>query len=159
MIPASRSVKTVKKIINLPDPMVLDIDRLAIGDYSKRSCFVEAAIRTYRRDLWRDYSEFSMIAESSNLKLMESFECEYQMLMSRLEADLELFKRYESDEETAIGVMLTEELLRNIKPMLDKAGPLKNLQMFARLAVARELEAYEDSSPRVVELKGRVDQE
>ena len=59
MIPASRSVKTVKKIINLPDPMVLDIDRLAIGDYGKRSNFVETAIRIYKRDLSRLYSELT----------------------------------------------------------------------------------------------------
>lgn len=150
MIPASRSVKTVKKIINLPDPMVLDIDRLAIGDYSNRSSFVESAIRIYRRDLTRLYSELSMTAQNSDISLEEALMKQYDSLKKHLQDDFERFEMYESDDVTAIGISLTEELLMNIDAFIDKEGPAKNLQMFARLAVTRELKLYEKSTPAIV---------
>lgn len=155
MIPASRSVKTMKKIINLPDPMVLDIDRLAIGDYSKRSGFVESAIRIYRRDLYRLYGELSMAAQSSDMSLEEALMKQHDSLMKQLQEDYERFERYESDDVTAIGISLTDELLRGVDAFIDKEGPVRNLQMFARLAVARELEIYERSTPKKITLLGR----
>lgn len=150
MIPASKSVKTVKKIVNLPDPMVTDMDRLAIGDFGNRSNFVETAIRIYKRDLLRSYAGLAMAAQSSDMDLTESLKHQHDMFMDLLHKDLELYERYESDGVTAIGLCLTEELLRNINALLDREGPLKNLQMFARLAVARELETYELSTSKII---------
>lgn len=150
MIPASRSVKTVKKIINLPDPMVLDIDRLAIGDYGKRSNFVETAIRIYKRDLSRLYSELTMAAQSSDMNLDEALKRQHDVFMSYIQKDLKRYEQYESDDVTAIGLYLTDELLRNIDTFIDRDGPIKNLQIFARLAIARELEIYEISTIRFV---------
>lgn len=150
MIPASRSVKTVKKIINLPDPMVLDIDRLAIGDYGKRSNFVETAIRIYKRDLSRLYSELTMAAQSSDMNLDEALKRQHDVFMSYLQKDLKRYEQYESDDVTAIGLYLTDDLLRNIDTFIDRDGPIKNLQIFARLAIARELEIYEISAIRFV---------
>lgn len=153
MIPASRSVKTVKKIINLPDPMVLDIDRLAIGDYSKRSSFVEVAIRVYRRDLFKLYGKMSINFGNSNLGLKEALGNQYEMLLDQLRLDYDNYKKFESEDITAIGISLTEELLQNIDIFIDKNGPVKNLQVFARLAVARELNVYSESIPAIIELK------
>lgn len=130
--------------------MVLDIDRLAIGDYSKRSSFVESAIRIYRRDLSRLYSELSMIAQSSDMNLEEALMHQHDSLMDQLQEDHERFGRYESDEVTAIGISLTDELLKGIDMFIDKEGPVRNLQMFARLAVARELEIYERSAAKTI---------
>lgn len=152
MIPASRSVKTVKKIINLPDPMVLDIDRLAIGDYGKRSNFVETAIRIYKRDLTRLNAELSMTIQSSNMNLGEAEKQQYEMFQEYLRKDLERYEKYGSDDVTAVGLYLTDELLRYVDIFIDKNGPIKNLQMFARMAVARELETYELSTPRIISL-------
>ena len=152
MIPASRSVKTVKKIINLPDPMVLDIDRLAIEDYGKRSKFVETAIRIYKRDLTRLNAELSVRVQCSDLNLGEAEKQQYEMFQEYLRKDLERYVKYGSDDVTAIGLYLTDELLRFIDIFIDKNGPIKNLQMFARMAVARELETYELSAPRIIAL-------
>lgn len=152
MIPASRSVKTVKKIINLPDPMVLDIDRLAIEDYGKRSNFVETAIRIYKRDLTRLNAELSVRVQSSDLNLGEAEKQQYEMFQECLRKDLERYVKYGSDDVTAIGLYLTDELLRFIDIFIDKNGPIKNLQMFARMAVTRELETYELSAPRIIAL-------
>ena len=152
MIPASRSVKTVKKIINLPDPMVLDIDRLAIGDYGKRSNFVETAIRIYKRDLMRLDAESSMTMQSSEMNLVESAKQKYEMFLEYIWKDLKRYEKYESDDVTAVGLYLTDELLRYIDIFIDKNGPIKNLQMFARMAVAKELETYELSTPKIIAL-------
>lgn len=152
MIPASRSVETVKKIINLPDPMVLDIDRLAIGDYGKRSNFVETAIRIYKRDLTRLNAELSMTVQNSNLNMDEAAKKQYEMFQECLRKDLERYEKYGSDDVTAVGLYLTDELLRYIDVFIDKNGPIKNLQMFARMAVARELKTYELSAPKIIAL-------
>lgn len=152
MIPASRSVKTVKKIINLPDPMVLDIDRLAIGDYGKRSNFVETAIRIYKRDLMRLDAKLSMTMQNSDMNLVESAKQKYEVFLEYLWKDLERYEKYESDDVTAIGLYLTDELLRNIDIFIDKNGPIKNLQMFTRMAVTKELETYELSTPKTIAL-------
>ena len=153
MIPESRSVKTVKKIINLPDPMVLDIDRLAIGDYGKRSNFVETAIRIYKRDLSRLYAELTMVAQNSDMSLDKALKRQHDVFMSYLQKDLKRYEQYESDDVTAIGLYLTDELLRNIGAFIDRNSPIKNLQLFARLAVAKELEMYDASSPRMIEVE------
>lgn len=150
MIPASRSVRTVKKIINLPDPMVLEIDRLTIGDYGKRSNFVETAIRVYRRDLSRLHADLSMVAQDSDTSLDEALKHQHDLFTEELVKDLERYERYESNEVTAIGLYLTDELLKNVGVFIDKEGPIKNLQMFARMAVAKELEIYRECTPSVV---------
>lgn len=150
MIPVSKSVKTVKKIINLPDPMVLDIDRLAIGDYSKRSGFVESAIRIYKRDLIRLHDELSETYDNSKLKIMKAAECQHEAFQNHIHMDYDNYRKYESEDVTSIGISLTEGLLEIIDAFLDKEGPMKNLQMFARFAVARELGLYEISSPATV---------
>lgn len=153
MIPASRNVKTVKKIINLPDPMVLDMDRLAIGDYGKRSNFVETAIRIYKRDLSRLYAELAMAAQSSDMSLDKALKRQHDVFIGYLQKDLKRYEQYESDDVTAIGLYLTDELLRNIEVFIDRSGPIKNLQLFTRMAVAKELENYRTSVPRIIEIR------
>ena len=51
-----------------------------------------------------------------------------------------------------MGLYLTDELLRYIDVFIDNNGPIKNLQMFARMAVARELKTYELSAPKIIAL-------
>ena len=74
------------------------------------------------------------------------------MFQECLRKDLERYEKYGSDDVTAVGLYLTDELLRYIDVFIDKNGPIKNLQMFARMAVARELETYELSTPRIISL-------
>ena len=84
------------------------------------------------------------------MNLDEALKRQHDVFMSYIQKDLKRYEQYESDDVTAIGLYLTDELLRNIDTFIDRDGPIKNLQIFARLAIARELEIYEISTIRFV---------
>lgn len=88
---------------------------------------VHSAIRIYRRDLYRLYGELSMAAQSSDMSLEETLMRQHDSLMKQLQEDYERFERYESDDVTAIGISLTDELLKGIDTFIDREGPVKNL--------------------------------
>ena len=50
MIPAPGREPTEKKLINIPDKLVEEIDKWAIGMFSSRAEFLDEAIRTFTRD-------------------------------------------------------------------------------------------------------------
>ena len=144
MIRATMKVKTVKKLINIPDDLVREMDVLADGFYPTRSDFLSHATISFIRnrmnqnrlnfvtyqDQYRDDDLVEKIFEESELGIRD--------------LKKELLPKYVSKDVTPITLYITEKQLETILIcFITDYGELRNLQEFVRLAAAyyvRELD-------------------
>ena len=136
MIPAPGREPTEKKLINLPDKLVEEIDRWAIGMFSSRAEFLDEAIRTFTRDrlfndrktivkLQKEYTGEALGVEA----LRKSWESIWKLT--------EKTWKYESTTYTPMTIYITKYQMKVISNcFIFPEGPLKNIQDYARLAAA-----------------------
>ena len=123
MIPAPGREPTEKKLINLPDKLVEEIDRWAIGMFSSRAEFLDEAIRTFTRD--RLFSDRKTIVKLQR----KSWESIWKLT--------EKTWKYESTTYTPMTIYITKYQMKVISNcFIFPEGPLKNIQDYARLAAA-----------------------
>jgi Arc/MetJ-type ribon-helix-helix transcriptional regulator len=144
MIPVTRKEPTEKKIIKLPDKLVEEIDRVAIGLYSSRSEFLNEAIRSFTRD--RINTDRKVI-----VKIQRTFEGDALAMEALKRSQISLWKlgekmwKYESSDFTAVTAYVTSYQLETIRTcFLFDDGPLKTLQDYARLAAAVQVETIDE---------------
>jgi len=139
MMKAARKEPTVKKIVNLSDELVEEIDDLAIGMYSNRSEFLTEAIRSFtRRRINLDRVAIDKLQEeySGDELACRALERSQNALRKLKRAS----DRYESDDVTPISVYITRYQLDVILScFVSKDGAVRNLQEYARIAAVSEL--------------------
>ena len=144
MIRAKMKVSTVKKLINIPDDLVVRMDTLANGYYPTRSDFLSHATISFIRNrmninrvnlvtFQEDYKDEMLVD-----KIYEASEAGLRDLKK------ELMPKYPSKDVTPVTLYITEKQLETIQIcFISDYGELRNLQEFVRLAAAyyvRELE-------------------
>jgi hypothetical protein len=144
MIRATMKVKTVKKLINLPDDLVNRIDILANGYYPTRSDFLSHATISFIRNRM-NCNRLNLVTYQNDYKdldLVEKIFEESELGLRELKK--ELLPKYVSREVTPITLYITEKQFETILIcFITDYGELRNLQEFVRLAAAyyvRELE-------------------
>jgi len=137
-------VKTVKKLINLPDDLVNRIDILANGYYPTRSDFLSHATISFIRNRM-NCNRLNLVTYQNDYKdldLVEKIFEESELGLRELKK--ELLPKYVSREVTPITLYITEKQFETILIcFITDYGELRNLQEFVRLAAAyyvRELE-------------------
>ena len=144
MIRATMKVKTVKKLINLPDDLVNRIDILANGYYPTRSDFLSHATISFIRNRM-NCNRLNLVTYQNDYKDLDLVEKIFEESESGLrELKKELLPKYVSREVTPITLYITEKQFETILIcFITDYGELRNLQEFVRLAAAyyvRELE-------------------
>ena len=140
MIHAIRKEKTEKRLIKIPDRLMADIDAKAIGFYGNRSEFITEAIRSFTRDrLRKDREEILELQKTMDgTDLMNAAYDHSQISIKRLKS---ILVQYRSEEYTGVTIYLPYTLLDYIEScFISEEGELRNLQEFARLAAAHELD-------------------
>ena len=137
-------VKTVKKLINLPDDLVNRIDILANGYYPTRSDFLSHATISFIRNRM-NCNRLNLVTYQNDYKDLDLVEKIFEESESGLrELKKELLPKYVSREVTPITLYITEKQFETILIcFITDYGELRNLQEFVRLAAAyyvRELE-------------------
>ena len=137
-------VKTVKKLINLPDDLVNRIDILANGYYPTRSDFLSHATISFIRNRM-NCNRLNLVTYQNDYKDLDLVEKIFEESESGLrELKKELLPKYISREVTPITLYITEKQFETILIcFITDYGELRNLQEFVRLAAAyyvRELE-------------------
>ena len=140
MIPAPQREQTEKKLINIPDKLIEEIDVWAMGMYSSRAEFLDEAVRTFTRD--RLYADSRMMAKLQ--KEYEGEELGVEALKRSWESIWKLTQKtwkYESTSYTPMTIYITRYQANVIERCyLFPAGPLKTIQDYARLATAIHVE-------------------
>ena len=144
MIRATMKVKTVKKLINLPDDLVNRIDILANGYYPTRSDFLSHATISFIRNRM-NCNRLNLVTYQNDYKDLDLVDKIFEESESGLrELKKELLPKYVSREVTPITLYITEKQFETILIcFITDYGELRNLQEFVRLAAAyyvRELE-------------------
>lgn len=136
MIGAPKKGKTIKKIVKLPDNLVREIDENAIGFYTSRSEFVSEAIRNLTRkrlredrDFFKDHPEGYHEYNDVNDELIQFSQGAFFKLMRET-------KQYYSDIYSPVSVYIPDIELSYIELYTGKDRAIRNLQEYARLAVA-----------------------
>lgn len=137
-------VKTVKKLINLPDDLVNRIDILANGYYPTRSDFLSHATISFIRNRM-NCNRLNLVTYQNDYKDLDLVDKIFEESESGLrELKKELLPKYVSREVTPITLYITEKQFETILIcFITDYGELRNLQEFVRLAAAyyvRELE-------------------
>ena len=137
-------VKTVKKLINLPDDLVNRIDILANGYYPTRSDFLSHATISFIRNRM-NCNRLNLVTYQNDYKDLDLVEKIFEESESGLrELKKELLPKYVSREVTPITLYITEKQFETILIcFITDYGELRNLQEFVRLAAAyyvRDLE-------------------
>ena len=137
-------VKTVKKLINLPDDLVSRIDILANGYYPTRSDFLSHATISFIRNRM-NCNRLNLVTYQNDYKDLDLVDKIFEESESGLrELKKELLPKYVSREVTPITLYITEKQFETILIcFITDYGELRNLQEFVRLAAAyyvRELE-------------------
>ncbi len=144
MIRATMKVKTVKKLINIPDDLVMKMDVLADGYYPTRSDFLSHATISFIRNRM-NINRVNLVTYQEELKGDDLVDRIFEESESGIrELKKELLPNYVSKEVTPITLYITEKQLETIGVcFITDYGELRNLQEFVRLAAAfyvRELE-------------------
>ena len=137
MIRATQKVKTVKKLINIPDDLVMDMDVLAAGYYPTRSDFLSHATISFIRNRM-NVNRVNLITYQDRYRGDELVEKIFEESETGLrDLKRELLPRYVSKDVTPITLYITEKQLETITIcFLSEFGELRNLQEFVRLAAA-----------------------
>ena len=137
MIRATQKVKTVKKLINIPDDLVMDMDVLAAGYYPTRSDFLSHATISFIRNRM-NVNRMNLITYQDRYRDDELVEKIFEESETGLrDLKRELLPRYVSKDVTPITLYITEKQLETITIcFLSEFGELRNLQEFVRLAAA-----------------------
>lgn len=137
MIRATQKVKTVKKLINISDDLVMDMDVLAAGYYPTRSDFLSHATISFIRNRM-NVNRVNLITYQDRYRGDELVEKIFEESETGLrDLKRELLPRYVSKEVTPITLYITEKQLETIAIcFLSEFGELRNLQEFVRLAAA-----------------------
>ena len=148
MIRATLKVKTVKKIINIPDDLVKEMDALAAGYYPTRSDLLSHATISFIRNRM-NVNRLNLITLQEKYRDEELVDRIYEESESGLrELKKELLPRCVSRDVTPVTLYITEKQLETISIcFISDYGELRNLQEFVRLAAAcyvRELEQEYD---------------
>ena len=155
MIPVIRKVPPEKKLIKLPDSLVEEIDRKALGIYSSRSEFLNEAMHTFARD--RVMADRKLAAKYKKMYKGNAATAE-TIRMSRANLwrlSMKLLQ-YESDGYTPVTAYITSRQLEIIRTcFLFKDGPLSTLQDFARLAAVMQLEAIAEEEEHMEFMEDR----
>ena len=144
MIRATMKVKTVKKLINIPDDLVVRMDVLANGYYPTRSDFLSHATISFIRNRM-NLNRVSLVTNQDKFSGEELVNRIFEESESGIrELKKDLLPKYSSREVTPITLYITEKQLETIGVcFITDYGELRNLQEFVRLAAAfyvRELE-------------------
>ena len=155
MIPVTRKVPPEKQLIKLPDKLVEEIDRRALGIYSSRSEFLNEAIHTFARD--RILADRKLAAKYKRTYKGNGATAEtIRMSRANLWKLSMKLSRYESDDYTPVTAYITAHQLEIIRTcFLFKDGPLKTLQDFARLAAVMQLEAIDEEEEHMAFMEDR----
>ena len=139
MLKSVRKEPTVKKIVNLSDRLVAEIDEIAIGIYSNRSEFLTEAIRSFTR-----------LRINHDRVMIEGLQDDYDgeelaaVALAKSQNSLKRLKdrsdKYEMEERTPITVYITQYQLDCIYScFVMPGGAVRNLQDYARIAAVAEL--------------------
>lgn len=144
MIRATWKEPTEKKIINLPDKLVAEIDRVAAGFYATRSDFLNDAIRTFTRERLNagrgDIAELMKTMDGEDLS-MKAWEIS-QLSLWRLN---ERVWKYQCRSHTSVTAYITGYQLDMILTcFVSDGGPIHSLQDYARLAAAVQVEKLDE---------------
>lgn len=156
MLKSVRKEPTVKKVINLSDDMISEIDHLAIGIYSTRSEFLTEAIRSFTRQrINHDRALIDRLSkEYSGERLSEEALESSQRSLKKLR---EKYGRYGGEERTPISAYITAYQLDCIfSCFVFPDGEVRNLQEYARIAAASELETMRAEREYVDSLIHRI---
>ena len=144
MIRATGKEPTEKKIINLPDKMVKEIDRVAAGFYATRSDFLNEAIRTFTR-------ERLTAGREDIAKLMKTMQGEEMSIKAWEISQQNLWRlnekvwKYQSRTSTSVTAYITGYQLNVIQIcFVSDGGPIHSLQDYARLAAAVQVEKLDE---------------
>ncbi len=143
MIPAPKKAETEKKVFNLPDDLMQTIDEFGIGEYVSRSDFLTSAIRNYLRDIQRHRNEMEERIFRKNGNIAEAIERSYEKIFDYMAGQKKCLSRYNSKEHTSITLYLPKMLIMHTNFFIDKQGPVRNFQEFARIACILELDEME----------------
>ena len=144
MIPATWKEPTAKKIINLPDKLVVEIDRVAAGFYITRSDFLNEAIRTFTRErLTAGREDIARL-----MKTMEGEEMSakaWEISQQNLWRLNEKVWKYQCKSFTSVTAYITAyELDVILTCFVSGSGPIRSLQDYARLAAAVQVEKLDE---------------
>ena len=136
MIGAPQKGKTIKKIVKLPDNLVKEIDKNAIGFYTSRSEFVSEAIRNLTRkrlredrDFFKNHPEGYHDLDDIDAELIQFSQGQFFKLMNETE-------QYYSALYSPVTVYIPEIEMSYIELYTGKDRAIRNLQEYARLAAA-----------------------
>jgi len=133
--------ETVKKIVKLPDRLVEEIDKHAIGFYTSRSEFVSEAIRNLTRKRLRedrDYAEKIMEDGADYLAMSDLFFKNSQEKFFELVRDTDTYK---SASNTPVTVYIPTIEMEYIENYIGRRMAVRNLQEYARLASAISIQS------------------
>ncbi len=158
MIRATWKESTGKKIINLPDKMVQEIDRVAAGFYATRSDFLNEAIRTFTRERLtagrEDIARLMKTMEGEEMSV-KAWEISQQNLW-RLN---EKVWKYQCRSSTSVTAYITAYQLDVILTcFVSESGPIRSLQDYARLAAAVQVEKLDEERKYADRIREMLDQ-
>lgn len=156
MLRSVRKEPTVKKVINLSDDMIDEIDRLAIGIYSTRSEFLTEAIRNFTRQrINHDRAMIDRLSKDySGSELVDRAVESSQRSLKKLR---EKYGGYDSERRTPISAYITAYQLDCIYScFVFPDGEIRNLQEYARIAAAMELETMRAEKEYMDSVRHRV---
>jgi len=144
MIRATMKVKTVKKLINIPDELVSRMDVLANGYYATRSDFLSHATISFIRNRM-NCNRLNLVTYQEDYRDDELLNKIFEESESGLrDLKKELLPRYNTKDVTPVTLYITEKQLETIYIcFITDYGELRNLQEFVRLAVAYYLKELE----------------
>lgn len=137
MIKAPVKEKTVKKLFNIPDDLVVRMDTLANGYYPTRSDFLSHATISFIRNRM-NWNRINLITLQEKYRDAELVDRIFEASESGLrELKKDLLPKYTSRTVTPITLYFTEKQLEVIMIcFISDYGELRNLQEFVRLAAA-----------------------
>ena len=144
MIRATRKEPTEKKIINLPDKLVAEIDRVAVGFYATRSDFLNEAIRTFTRERLNVGREdiAKLMDDTDGESISERAWAISQQNLWRLN---EKVWKYQCRSFSSVTAYITGYQLDVIQTcFVSDSGPIRSLQDYARLAAAVQVEKLDE---------------